>query len=302
MSGRHQVLIVGAAGQVGWELQRSFADAGDVIAQDRTTVDLAVPEQLRKAVREAKPDVILNAAAYTAVDRAESEPEMAIAVNATAPRILAEEADRANALLVHYSTDYVFDGSKAGPWLETDAVHPLNAYGASKLAGERAIAEVGGKFLILRTSWVYGPRGNNFLCTMLRLGRERESLKIVDDQVGAPTSSIELARATRRIAGQILAGACDPKDGWPGIYHMTCAGSVTWCGFAKAIFERGTALLDGKKPQVQPIPTSAYPTPAQRPRNSVLSSEKLWARFGVRLQEWESALDEVMLRLAEIET
>lgn len=301
MSGDRRILIVGAAGQVGWELQRSFADAGEVIALDRTTVDLAVPDQLRQAVREAKPDAILNAAAYTAVDRAESEAEMAMAVNATAPRILAEEARRANALLVHYSTDYVFDGSKEGAWVETDLVHPLNVYGASKLAGERAIAEVGGKFLILRTSWVYGPRGNNFLRTMLRLGRERESLKIVDDQVGAPTTSIELARATRKIANQILDEAGDRKDAWPGIYHMTCAGSVSWCGFAKAIFERGTAFVDGKKPQVEPIPMSAYPTLAQRPRNSVLSNEKLQARFGVRLRAWESALDEVLQRLAESE-
>lgn len=301
MRGDRRVLIAGAAGQVGWELQRSFADAGEVIAHDRTTIDLAVPDQLRKAVRAAKPDVILNAAAYTAVDRAESEPEMAMAVNATAPRILAEEALRVNALLVHYSTDYVFDGAKAGPWVETDPVHPLNVYGASKLAGERAIAETGGKFLILRTSWVYGPRGNNFLRTMLRLGRERDLLKVVDDQIGAPTTAIELARATRKIVGQILDGGCDLQEAWAGIYHMTCAGGVSWCGFARAIFERGPAFLDGKNPQVQPIPTSAYPTPAQRPYNSVLSNEKLQARFGIRLPAWESALDEVLQRLAELE-
>jgi dTDP-4-dehydrorhamnose reductase len=301
MSGRRRVLILGSAGQVGWELQRSFADAGEVFACDRDMVDLTVPEQLRKIVRETKPDVILNAAAYTAVDRAESEPEIAMAINATVPQLLAQESLRTGALLVHYSTDYVFDGTKSSPWVETDGVHPLNVYGASKLAGERAIAEAGGKFLIFRTSWVYGPRGNNFLLTMLRLGREREVLRIVDDQIGAPTSSIDLARATRIVVDEVLDGRAGTADTWAGVYHMTSGGSVSWCGFATSIFERGSSLLEGKTPKVQPIPTSDYPTPAKRPRNSVLSNEKMAARFDVRLPVWNVALDEVLRRLTAAE-
>jgi dTDP-4-dehydrorhamnose reductase len=301
MSGRLRVLILGSAGQVGWELQRSFGDAAEVFACDRDMVDLTVPEQLRKIVRETKPDVILNAAAYTAVDRAESEPEIAMAINATVPQLLAQESLRTGALLVHYSTDYVFDGTKSSPWVETDGVHPLNVYGASKLAGERAIAEAGGKFLIFRTSWVYGPRGNNFLLTMLRLGREREVLRIVDDQIGAPTSSIDLARATRIVVDEVLDGRAGTADTWAGVYHMTSGGSVSWCGFATSIFERGSSLLEGKTPKVQPIPTSDYPTPAKRPRNSVLSNEKMAARFDVRLPVWNVALDEVLRRLTAAE-
>lgn len=301
MSGRLRVLILGSAGQVGWELQRSFADAGEVFACDRDMVDLTVPEQLRKIVRETKPDVILNAAAYTAVDRAESEQETAMAINATVPQLLALESLRTGALLVHYSTDYVFDGTKSSPWVETDGVNPLNVYGASKLAGERAIAEAGGKFLIFRTSWVYGPRGNNFLLTMLRLGREREVLRIVDDQIGAPTSSIDLARATRIVVDEVLDGRAGTTESWAGVYHMTSGGSVSWCGFAMSIFERGSSLLEGKTPKVQPIPTSDYPTPAKRPRNSVLSNEKMAARFDVRLPAWDVALDEVLRRLTAAE-
>jgi dTDP-4-dehydrorhamnose reductase len=297
-----RVLIFGSAGQVGSELQRSFRDAGEVFACDRETVDLTVPEQLRKIVREMKPDVILNAAAYTAVDRAESEPEIAMSVNAGVPRLLAEEAQRTGALLVHYSTDYVFDGTKSSPWVETDPVHPLNAYGRTKLAGEQAITEVGGRYLIFRTSWVYGPRGNNFLLTMLRLGREREVLRIVDDQIGAPTTAIELARTTRTIADRICNGTAGTAGSWAGLYHMTCGGSVSWCGFAKAIFERGSRLLAGKTPTVEPISTGEYPTPAKRPRNSVLSNEKMAARFQVRLPQWGMALDEVIERLAAAET
>jgi dTDP-4-dehydrorhamnose reductase len=281
-------------------LQRSFADAGEIISRDRDTVDLAAPGQVRAMVRDAAPDVILNAAAYTAVDRAESEPEAAMAVNALASGILVEEALRAGALLVHYSTDYVFDGSKASPWVETDKPNPLNVYGASKLAGEEAIQQVGGKYLIFRTSWVYGPHGQNFLLTMLRLGRERESLQIVDDQFGAPTSSIELADATRAIVSGVLAGQFGAPSSWVGLYHMTCAGSVSWCGFARAIFARADTLLHGKVSAVavRPIASAEYVTPAKRPRNSLLSNEKLHTRFGAQLAPWEAALDTVFLRLA----
>ena len=298
MSSRPRILIVGATGQIGCELERSFADAGEIIACSRRRLDLTAPDQVRATVRSASPDVILNAAAYTAVDRAESEPEQAMAVNGHAPGILAEEALRAGSLLVHYSTDYVFDGSKASPWVETDTPNPLNAYGASKLVGEKAIEQVGGRYLIFRTSWVYGPRGNNFLLTMLRLGRERSSLNIVDDQIGAPTSSIQLADATRSIVGGVLDGQFGATLDWTGLYHMTCSGSVSWCGFARAIFARAQVQLGAKAPDVNPIPSRDYPTPARRPNYSVLSNEKLNTRFGLHLPPWESALDEVIFSLA----
>lgn len=291
---RPRLLILGSSGQVGVELQRRMADAGEIIVLGRDTVDLARPEQMRGIVRSARPDVILNAAAYTAVDRAESEPDLARSINAVAPGVLAEEALRLGALLVHYSTDYVFDGSKTGSWLETDATNPLNVYGATKLAGEQAIQQVGGRFLIFRTSWVYGSHGKNFLLTMLRLGRERERLSIVDDQIGAPTTSSELAKATRDIVMSVLRENADSTAGWSGVYHMTCSGSVSWCGFARAIFARAGVLLDGKKPEVAPISSNEYPTPARRPRNSVMSNEKVNAQFGVSLASWESALDHAM--------
>jgi dTDP-4-dehydrorhamnose reductase len=297
MSDRPRILIVGAYGQVGRELQRSFSDAGEIIARDRDTVDLAAPEQVREMVRSAMPGIILNAAAYTAVDRAESEAEAAMAVNARAPGILAEEALRTGALLVHYSTDYVFDGSKAGPWSETDEPNPLNVYGATKLAGEEAIRQVGGRYLIFRTSWVYGPHGSNFLLTMLRLGRERDSLNIVDDQIGAPTTSIALADATRDLVSGVLSNRFGSSSSWAGLYHMTSSGAVSWCGFAQAIFARATALLNGKTPAVNPISSREFPTAAQRPQNSVLSNEKLHTRFDLRLAPWESALDKVLRRL-----
>lgn len=298
MSSIPRILIFGASGQLGRELQRSFADAGEIIALDRAGVDLTAQDQIRTAVQRIAPDLILNAAAYTAVDKAESEPELAMAINADAPRAMAEEARRSNAVLVHYSTDYVFDGSKPSPWVESDSPHPLNTYGASKLAGEEAIRQVGGRYLIFRTSWVYGPHGHNFLLTMLRLGRQRDELRIVDDQRGAPTTSIALADATRSVVDCVLAGKIGPDDNWADVYHMTCADSVSWCGFAQAIFARGQIMLDGKLPRVLPIASSEYPTPAQRPQNSVLSCEKLFARFGVQLPSWEQSLDTVMQQLA----
>ena len=299
MSDAPRVLIVGAAGQVGRELQRSFTGFGEVVAADRKWADLTAPEAVRDLVRRVEPTVILNAAAYTAVDRAESEPELAYAINEQAPRVLAEESRRRDALLVHYSTDYVFDGSKAGPWREDDAPKPLGVYGASKLAGEQAIQEAGGKHLIFRTSWVYGPYGHNFLLTMLRLGRERDQLRVVDDQHGAPTSSIEIADATREVVGKSLSGEVGAASEWAGLYQMSCAGETTWCGFTRAIFEQGSDLLGGRKPQVEAIATTDYPTPARRPGNSVLSNERLASRFGVRLAGWETALGTVLDRLRE---
>ena len=296
MSTLPRILILGANGQVGYELQQGFAGSSEVVACDRSQIDLTDARRIRAVVRNAAPDVILNAAAYTAVDRAESEPEAAMAVNGVAPGVLAEESSRLGALLVHYSTDYVFDGSKTGPWVETDAPNPLNVYGATKLAGERAIAEAGGSYLIFRTSWVYGPRGNNFLFTMLRLGKQRDELKIVDDQFGAPTPALELANATHAVVTKILSegGSAATRS---GIYHMSCGGVVSWCGFAKAIFKRSRLVLGGKIPLVHPIPASEYPTPARRPQNSVLSNEKLFRQFGVRLRDWQAALDAVIQQL-----
>jgi dTDP-4-dehydrorhamnose reductase len=296
-----RLLIIGGSGQLGLELQRSFAGTNPMVAVDREVVDLTVPDSIRAIVASVKPDVILNAAAYTAVDRAESQPEIAAAVNARAPRILAEEAQKAGALLVHYSTDYVFDGTKEGPWTEEDAPAPLNEYGKTKLAGEAAIRQAGGRYLIFRTSWVYGPHGKNFLLTMLRLARERDQLSVVDDQFGAPTTSLELARATRQIVDGVLARQFGSAEGWAGLYHMTCSGETTWCGFTRAIFARAGALLEGRKPEVEAIPTSAYPTPARRPRNSVLSNARLKAIFGVELASWEQALDTVVARLQKRE-
>ena len=292
-----RVLILGAAGQLGVELQRSFAVHAEVTALDRHGLDLSAEQQIREAVRRASPQVILNAAAYTAVDRAESEPDLAMAINAHAPRILAEEALRLNALLVHYSTDYVFDGNKPGPWTEADLPHPLNVYGATKLAGEEAIRAVGGRYLIFRTSWVYAPHGKNFLLTMLRLGRERDRLSIVDDQQGAPTTARELAQATHSVVSGSLASHFGTPEHWSGLYHMTCSGSTTWYGFAQAIFQRAAQLLHQPSPELVPIPSSQYPTPASRPQNSVLSNALLAERFGLRLAPWPAALDAAVAEL-----
>jgi dTDP-4-dehydrorhamnose reductase len=292
-----RVLILGAAGQVGVELQRSFAGFGSVVAVDREALDLADPDETCALIRREKPDVILNAAAYTAVDRAESEPEVAMAINGHAPRTLAEEAQRANALLVHYSTDYVFDGTKREPWLETDKPNPLSTYGTSKLAGERAIQGVGGRYLIFRTSWVYGPHGRNFLQTMLRLAGERDRISIVDDQIGSPTTSNELARATRTIVEGVLSEKYGSMHEWAGLYHMTCSDAVTWCGFAQAIFARAPSNLNVQPPELISIKTEEFPTAARRPRYSVLSNQKLFDRFGVRLANWQKALDQVFSAL-----
>ncbi|HWA94805.1 MAG TPA: dTDP-4-dehydrorhamnose reductase [Terracidiphilus sp.] len=298
MSGTPRILLLGAGGQLGQALTESFQDVGELQAHTHASLDLAQPDVIRAAMRAANPTVILNAAAYTAVDRAESEPELARVINATAPGILAEEAARSAALLIHYSTDYVYDGTKSGPWTEDDPVAPLNTYGATKLAGEQAIAAAGADHLIFRTSWVFGPVGSNFVRTMLRIGRERTELNIVDDQLGAPTSTLELARATRAIVDGILANRFGEPSHYSGVYHMSCAGSVSWCGFARAIFERAATAHGFTAPAVHPIPTSAYPTPARRPHNSVMSNEKLRARFGVQLAPWQDALDKVLARLA----
>lgn len=297
------ILIVGAAGQVGVELRRSFAGVANMVAADRSLVegseplDLADEAQTRALVRRVRPDVIVNAAAYTAVDRAESEPELARLINAQAPAILAEEARALGALFVHYSTDYVFNGGKQQPWVESDSTDPLNVYGQTKLEGEQAVERVGGRFLIFRTSWVYGPHGKNFLLTMLKLAGERPSLSIVSDQIGAPTTSIELARITHEAVDAVLSGRLGPAENWAGLYHTTCGGSTSWFGFAEAIFARA-ATRGVQSPELKPLPTSGYPTPARRPANSVLSNEKLAAKLGLRLASWQQALDDVFAVLA----
>jgi len=301
-----RVLVTGAAGQVGADVARALEGRAEVIALDRAALDLARPEAIARAVREARPRLIVNAAAYTAVDRAESEADLARAVNARAPAILADEAKRCGALLVHYSTDYVFDGAKDGPYVETDATAPLNVYGETKLEGERAVAASGCAHLILRTSWVYAPRGRNFLLTMLRLAQARDEIGVVDDQRGAPTSSGELARATLEIFAPAAAHArplgeadLERVAASGGLYHATAAGETTWYGFAQAIFEERSAHAgEGSRvPRLVPIPTSEYPTPARRPANSVLSSELLARTFGVRLAHWRDGLAQVLSAL-----
>jgi dTDP-4-dehydrorhamnose reductase len=288
-----KILIFGRVGQVGWELRHKLACLGQVSNVDFPEIDFSKPDTVRAAIRDAAPTVIVNAAAYTAVDKAEATPDPAWAINATGPGLIAEEAKRLGALMVHYSTDYVYDGSKQGPWVETDAPHPLNVYGETKLAGDEAIAAVGGDYLILRTSWVYGARGGNFLLTMLRLAKERPELRIVDDQTGSPTTSECIAQATAGILAQVLA----PKGGLAGrsgVYHLTSAGQTTWFGFAKQFLSKQESC-----PKLTPIPASEYPVPAKRPVNSVLSCEKLAETFGVRMPAWEDALDLVLETLAE---
>lgn len=288
-----KILLTGKNGQVGWELQRTLASLGDVVAVGHREMDLADPDSIRSVIRQARPDLIVNAAAYTAVDKAESEPDLAMAVNGIAPGIMAEEAKRLNAAMVHYSTDYVFDGAKKTPYSEEDIPSPLNVYGQTKLAGERAIQVAGVPYLILRTSWVYGARGKNFLLTILRLTRERSELKIVDDQVGAPTWSRMLAEMTSQIVAQFLSPLCRPAipiADISGTYHMASSGSTSWHGFAAKILESAPGHAIQAMPKLIPIPTSDYPLPAKRPRNSCLSNEKLTRTFGLAIPAWEESL------------
>jgi dTDP-4-dehydrorhamnose reductase len=282
-----RLLLTGANGQVGWELQRALTPFGEVIGLDRSRLDLARPDALRETVRGIAPQVIVNAAAYTAVDRAESEPEVARAINTIAPGVLAEEAQRLDAILVHYSTDYVFDGAKPEPYTESDPPNPLNVYGRTKLEGERAIGGSGCRHLTLRTSWVYGARGHNFLLTMLRLAGERRHLRIVDDQIGAPTWSREIAQAT----AALLARRDLALPGADGLYHLTAAGATSWHGFAQAIFASPEMKRLGiMPPTLEAIPSSAYPTPARRPANSRLDCSRLFSRAGIWLAAWDAAL------------
>ncbi|MBN3763248.1 dTDP-4-dehydrorhamnose reductase [Burkholderia sp. Ac-20365] len=288
MSKQPTILVTGVNGQVGFELARTLQGLGRVVALDRAALDLSDLAQIRATVRELKPSVIVNPAAYTAVDKAETDIDAAMRLNRDAPGVLADEAARSGAVLVHYSTDYVFDGTKGEPYVEDDATNPQNVYGKSKLAGELAIAQSGCAHLILRTSWVYGARGKNFLLTMLKLGVERPELRVVADQIGAPTWSNTIATSTSHILAQGL-GAND-LDWWrerSGVYHLTAAGETSWHGFAKAILE---IAMGEKAPTVSPIGTSDYPVPAKRPSNSRMSCGKLTETFGLVLPDWQDAL------------
>lgn len=288
-----RILLTGANGQVGWELRRTLLPLGEVIALDRAAMDLTKPDAIRRAVADVKPAIIVNAAAHTAVDKAESEPDLAMAINGIAPGILAEEAKRLNALLVHYSTDYVFDGTASHPYTETDLPNPLSVYGKTKLAGEVAIRGAWARHLILRVSWVYGARGKNFMLTIRRLAAEREELRVVNDQVGAPTWSGAIAEATAqalahgdRLAESAVSGA-DVWSDLAGTYHLSAAGAASWFRFAEAILT--IAPPAGKeRPRLVPIPTSEYPTPAARPGNSLLSNAKIHRVFGIVMADWKT--------------
>jgi dTDP-4-dehydrorhamnose reductase len=278
-----RILLTGCAGQLGRELKRSLACLGEVIACDRQEFDLADPDALRDAVRDAAPAVIVNAAAHTAVDKAESEPELAMAINAIAPGVLAEEAKRLGALLIHYSTDYVFDGTKPAPYTEDDSPAPLSVYGRSKREGELAIAAADGRHLIFRTSWVYGLHGANFMKTMLRLGKEHDELRVVGDQIGAPTWSRHLADVTALVLAR--------KDIPNGLYHLAAAGETSWHGYAEAIFYEAqrVGLMD-KSPVVHRITSADYPLPAARPANSRLDCSRFRRDFDLTLPDWRTGL------------
>lgn len=283
-----RILITGKTGQVGYELERSLQGLGEIIAVDRSQLDLADLDQVRDVIRRIKPTLIVNPAAYTAVDKAESEPELALRINGEAPGVMAEEAKKLGAALIHYSTDYVFDGTKDGAYVETDPTCPVNVYGSSKLAGEQAIVASGVAHLILRTSWVYSTHGKNFLLTMRRLAQEREELGIVSDQFGAPTWSRTIADTTAHIVAQAMA-ATDPQQWWQersGLYHLTAQGRTTWFGFTEEIMAHASIV---KKPRLKAILAQDYPVPARRPANSVLSSQHLIDTF-CGLPHWKDAL------------
>ena len=296
-----KILLLGKNGQVGWELQRSLAPLGQVLALDRHSMDfcgdLSHPERLAQTVHDWRPDVIVNAAAHTAVDKAESEPDVARCLNATAPAALAQAAAAIGAWLVHYSTDYVFNGQGEQAWQEGDATGPLSVYGQTKLEGEQAIVASGCKHLIFRTSWVYAARGGNFAKTMLRLAGERERLTVIDDQHGAPTGADLIADVT---AYALVLAMIDPAAGLSGIYHLVAAGETSWHGYASHVIAQARQIqpvLTLKVTDIAPVPTSAFPTPAKRPLNSRLSTHKLQQAFGMVLPPWQQGVNRM---LAEI--
>jgi dTDP-4-dehydrorhamnose reductase len=286
-----RILLIGKVGQVGWELRRALAPIAQVVCVDFPEIDLTNGDSIRQWVTQAQPEIVINAAAYTAVDKAESEPDRAMKINGVAPGILAEEAKRIGVLLVHYSTDYVFDGTKHEPYLEDDAPNPLGAYGRTKLAGDEAVRASGGAHLIFRLCWVYGARGQNFMLTMMRLAREREKLRVVSDQVGCPTWSRMIAETTALAVKQTFAAG--DRSAFTGTYHLAASGATSWHGFARSIV--GLMPAEGKKcSQVEAIPTSEYPTPTKRPAYSVLGCDKLERTFGLRLPNWEESLKQVL--------
>ncbi|HEY0489993.1 MAG TPA: dTDP-4-dehydrorhamnose reductase [Telluria sp.] len=283
-----RILLTGSSGQVGYELLRSLQGLGEIVAVDRARMDLADLDRVREVIRAVQPTLIVNPAAYTAVDAAESDPALAMRVNAEAPAVMAEEARRIGAAMIHYSTDYVFDGTKASPYTEDDPTCPVNVYGRTKLAGEQAIQAAGIDHLILRTSWVYGARGKNFLLTVLRLARERDELRIVADQHGSPTWCRTIADSTAHVVAQLQRNASD-RVSWEeisGIYHMTAQGSTSWHGFTEAILAHRSVE---RKPVVTPIATADFPLPARRPANSVLGCQRFMDTF-CSLPQWDAAL------------
>lgn len=290
-----KILLLGKNGQVGWELQRSLVPVGELIALDRHPVgslsgDLSDLDALRETIRQVKPDVIVNAAAYTAVDKAESDIELADCVNGLATQVMAQEAATLGAWLIHYSTDYVFSGEGLTPWRETDAVSPVNHYGASKLAGEQAIVASGCKHLIFRTSWVYAARGNNFAKTMLRLAKDRETLGVIADQIGAPTGAELIADVTAQAIKQALL-----RPELAGLYHLAAAGEVSWHGFASHVIDFAKASGEVLAvTAINPIDTTAYPTPARRPLNSRLDTKKLRDNFSLHLPDWQSGVTRML--------
>ena len=296
MASFRKILLTGINGQVGHALYPKLASLGEIIALDRTQLDLSNPDAIRKTVQAHRPDLIINPAAYTLVDKAESEPDIAYAINAIAPGILAEEAAKLGALMVQYSTDYVFDGTKTTPYIETDPTNPVSVYGKTKLAGEAAIGASGAHHLIFRTSWVYGNHGNNFMKTILRLAAERDSLRIVADQTGAPTSSEVIADAT-------ISALNHWDNSKSGIYHLVNAGETSWHGFACEIVrqynalktEKGWPTLRAPVESIGAITTSDYPTPARRPANSRMDCSKLAERLGTYLPSWDTSLKNILI-------
>ena len=294
-----KILLLGKNGQLGWELQRSLGVLGEMTALDRHSQglcgDLGNLQGLAETVRQLRPDVIVNAAAHTAVDQAESEPELARTLNALAPGVLAQEAQKLGAWLVHYSTDYVFDGSGSRPWVETDAPAPLNVYGQTKLEGEQLIAARCQNHLIFRTSWVYAARGGNFAKTMLRLAQERERLTVIDDQFGAPTGADLLADVTAHALRQVLQRPADA-----GLYHLAAGGETSWHGYAKqvlALADRTPSAIKIIAKEVAPVPTSTFPTPARRPHNSRLDTAKLQSTFGLTLPPWQQGVARMLTEI-----
>ncbi len=294
-----KILLFGKNGQVGWELQRSLSFLGELVALDSHSENLCGDFTdlvgISETVRQVAPDIIVNAAAHTAVDRAESEPDLARTINAAAPAVLAEETRRLNAWLVHYSTDYVFDGSGSQPWVESDPTGPLNVYGKTKLEGEQSIVQSGCRHLIFRTSWVYAARGGNFAKTMLRLAQERETLKIIDDQTGSPTGAALLADVT----AHALRMARHNSD-ISGLYHLVAGGEVTWHGYANFVIDfarqKGITL---KAQTIEAVPTSAFPTPARRPSNSRMNTKKLQAAFDLHLPDWQTGVERMLTEVLE---